>query len=185
MPKRKYLRKRKEKKTGTLRTVAFFVSLCLVFLIWSQKENLAHFSHLGYLGIFIVNFASSATLFFPLPGVATAFFGGAIWNPFLVGVVSGAGATLGETLGYLLGYGGRVAFSSWEKKKWFQKIEDYFHKGAFWTVFIFALIPFPLFDIIGLIAGTLNYSLWKFTMATLVGRCIRNIFIAWSGAKIL
>lgn len=163
----------------------FIVSLLLLLIIWSQRYNLAHLSQFGYLGIFIINFVSSATVLFPVPGVASVFVGGAIWNPVLVGLVSGIGAALGEMLGYLLGYGGRGLLKSWEKKRWFSKTQYYFHKRGFLTVFVFAMIPLPFFDVIGLLAGALNYPIWKFGAATLVGRVLRNFLIAWTGAKFL
>ena len=167
------------------RVIIFAVTAAFLILIWSKRGDLAHLSKLGYLGIFLINFISSATVLFPLPGVAAVFLGGAIWNPFWVGLSSGIGASLGELTGYLLGYGGRGLLKSWEKQKWVETVEHFFHRTGFMTTFIFSALPLPLFDIIGIIAGILNYPIWKFALATVLGRVLRNILIAWSGAKIL
>lgn len=161
------------------------LSILLILLIWSQRESLASFSRLGYVGIFLVNFVSSATVLFPLPGVASVFAGGGVWNPFLVGIFSGVGASLGELLGYLVGYGGSGLVKSWEKKKWVKIVKSFFAKNGFLTVFLFSAIPSPVFDIIGIIAGAVNYSIWKFALATLTARVARNILLAWIGAKLI
>jgi membrane protein DedA with SNARE-associated domain len=53
------------------------------------------------------------------------------------------------------------------------------------TTFAFSTLPLPVFDFIGIMAGVLDYPIWKFAAATLLGRIIRNFIIAWTGAKIL
>lgn len=161
------------------------VSILLILLIWSQRENLSSYSRWGYLGIFLINFVSSATVLFPLPGVAAVVAGGAVWNPFLVGLFSGIGASLGELFGYLVGYGGSGLVASWDKRKWVKTVKSFFAKSGFITIFIFSVIPFPLFDVIGIIAGAVNYPIWKFTLATLSGRVARNVLLAWMGAKLI
>lgn len=167
------------------RLVIFCITILLLLLIWSQHGRLSKLSKYGYLGLFIINFISSATVLVPFPGTASVFLGGAIWNPYLVGLISGIGASIGELFGYFVGYGGRGLTSQFEKNPWFAKVEQYFHKAGFMTTLVFSLLPLPIFDFIGVLAGALNYPIWKFTLATLIGRIIRNIFIAWSGAKII
>jgi len=170
----------------SIRIFIFIATLIIIGVLIKQHDRLDQLTELGYLGTFLINFIASSTVLFPLPGVVTVLFGGAIWNPILVGFFSGLGATLGEALGYFLGYGSRGFLKSYEKRtKWIGKVEEFFHKQGFITIFIFSLIPLPVFDIIGIIAGAFNYPLWKFALATLLGRVLRNILIAWSGAKIL
>lgn len=182
----KYDRKQGGKDQKLFRLVVFGITILLLFFLWQERGLLERFSKFGYLGIFLVNFISSASVFFPMPGVASVFVGGAIWNPIIVGLISGLGASLGEVFGYLVGYGGRSLLGSIEKENpWIKKIERIFQKMGFLTIFIFSILPMPLFDIIGLIAGGLNYPIWKFTMAVLCGRVIRNIIFAWTGAKFL
>lgn len=182
----KYKTKRKNNlPAGLNRILVLAISILLILLIWSQHGRLSKLSKYGYLGLFIINFISSATVFLPFPGTASVFLGGAIWNPYLVGLISGIGASIGELFGYFVGYGGRGLTSQFERNQWFTKVEEYFHKTGFMTTLVFSLLPLPIFDFIGVLAGALNYPIWKFTLATLIGRIIRNVFIAWSGAKII
>ena len=162
------------------------LTIFLILLIWTQKEVFRHLTKLGMLGLFFINLLSSASIFFPLPGVATVFLGGALWSPVLVGVVSGLGAALGELSGYFVGFGGRGIIGTLDyKKNWVIRIEGFFTQNGFVTTLIVALLPLPFFDFIGILAGTINYPMWKFFLATFLGRSIRDFIIAWTGARIL
>jgi len=185
--KKRIISKRiKTTRRPSFRIIVFLVTLALLSIIWFMGRDLLKVRHYGYLGILIVNFISNATVLLPLPGVVTVLWGGAIWNPVAVGIISGIGATLGEVFSYLVGYGGRGLTGQLEDKNhWLNRVEKLFHKTGFFAVLIFSSLPLPVFDIIGVVAGALNYPLWKFALATLVGRILRNIVIAWTGAKIL
>ncbi len=166
----------------------YFLILLLivsVYFLWSHKDVLPTSSRYGYIGIFTSNLLASSTVVIPLPGVVAVFLGGGLWNPVFVGIAAGLGATLGEIIGYLAGYGGKKIIKSLDKKSWLAHLSKFFQKNGFITILITSFIPFPFFDIIGIISGALSYSLWKFILATLVGRIFRDIIIAWSGAQIL
>jgi membrane protein DedA with SNARE-associated domain len=47
-----------------------------------------------------------------------------------------------------------------------------------------AFIPFP-FDVIGISAGIGNYDIKKFFVATLIGRVLRCMLIAYAGYKLI
>lgn len=161
------------------------ISALLLYIIFNYREELKNLSSYGYLGIFVVNFISSATILLPLPGTASVFIGGAVWDPILVGIFSGLGSAIGELFSYFLGYGGRGLVSGIEKKqKWVKKVEEHLQKNGFWTIFIFALLPLPFFDIIGILAGAANYPIWRFFSAMVLARCLRNILFALTGTKL-
>lgn len=188
--RRKYHRvKEQQKQThdGRMSRLAVLVlTVLMLFMIWWQRDMLEDYAKLGYLGIFVVNFLSSATVLLPLPGLATVILGGILWNPLLVGLVSGLGASMGEIFGYMVGYGGRGLLVKIERENhWLEKIEKAFSKHGFITAFIFSSLPFPVFDVIGMLAGALNYPIWKFFIATFLGRILRNTLFAWTGDKML
>lgn len=171
---------------SALRIIILTVTIILLILIWIFRSSLLYDSKLGLLGIFFINFFASASVVVPLPGIASVFLSGAILDPISVGLASGIGASLGELFGYFLGFGGRGLVKSMEdEKNWIENIEFFFNKAGFVTTFIFSALPVPIFDIIGILAGSLNYPIWKFFTATLLGRTLRNILIAWTGEKFL
>ena len=158
------------------RPAIFILTLLLLLALWSQRNSPLASTKFGYLGVFIVNFISSATVLLPLPGVASVFLAGSLWNPLLIGISAGLGATFGEFFAYLVGFGGRSFINKKiARHSSFEKIEYYFHKNGFITIVILAALPFPIFDIVGILAGTLNYPVWKFLLATAIGRVTRDI----------
>ena len=138
---------------------------------------------LGYLGAFLAGILSSATLFLPTPGFVAVFLLGALFDPLLVGLLAGIGAALGEMIGYVVGYGSDK-FIFEKKRKWkaiVDKVESYFNKYCpSLIIFIFAALPLP-FDIVGIICGSINYSVKKFFIATLAGKTLKYLIIAYAG----
>src|SRR5574341_591435 len=145
----------------------------------SASIDFQRFSAYGYLGVFIATLIGSATLFFPVPNVATVFVGGILFNPFGVALASGLGSTIGETVGYYFGVSGEPLVSN---SKWHGIITDWIRQYGGGAVFLFALIPNPLFDIVGLVSGFTHYPFFRFLMATFLGKTIRSLIIAYLGA---
>lgn len=170
-----------------LRIAVFAATMIFLLILWQNRKFLNQFEHLGYVGLFVINAVSNATIFLPLPSIAAVFIGGSIWNPLFVGVVSGIGNATGELVGFFLGFGSRGILDQLDGKKlqWLKRIEKWFKKSGFITIFIASLVPIPIFDVIGILAGTLNYPLWKFFLSVALGRILRNFIIAWTGAKII
>lgn len=162
------------------------VVISLLSLLWISRTDIKEYANLGYLGIFVINFISNATVIFPVPGAASVVVGGAFWNPLIVGLVSGLGAAFGELFAYFIGFGGRGLLKTQEKEnKWIKEVEKRFHHSGFLTTFVLSALPVPLFDIIGLIAGAMNYPVIRFFAATFLGRSLRNIILAVSGNRFL
>lgn len=146
------------------------------FILWSQDITVAW----GYLGIFLLSIAGNASILFPVPVFAIAFFAGAILNPWLVGIVSGVGAAIGELTGYVLGIGGREVIKS-RDRKWLSKAKKWSEsRGVFPVIILFAATPLP-FDVIGILCGVIKYDVRRFLFATAIGKIIVNTILAWAG----
>ena len=134
----------------------------------------------GYFGIFLVSLIESSTIVFPLGFAVVIFASGAVLNPFLVGLSAGLGAAIGEFTGYAIGLGGRKVI----EKKWknhIKKAEKLFQKyGGFLVIVLFAATPLPD-DVVGILGGTLRYPLKKFFIASLIGKIILNLALAYGG----
>jgi membrane protein YqaA with SNARE-associated domain len=139
--------------------------------------------HFSYLGIFIISGLANATIFVGIPGlsyVIIIFAIGLGLNPLLVGIFAGVGSATGELTGYFLGLGGEVAIEKYKEKtpKLIKKMMDFFKNIGFLFVMIVAALPFP-FDIIGIMSGIAKYDLKKFYLATIIGRVVRSLLIAY------
>ncbi|NIO21335.1 MAG: hypothetical protein GTN76_11515 [Candidatus Aenigmarchaeota archaeon] len=152
------------------------VSFISQFIAWAV--NLSEI--FGYPGIFLINLVGSASIIFPVPSFIVTFTFGGILNPWLVGLVAGVGAALGELVGYVIGKGGKKLIDKKHEKilarsrAWMEK------HGAFSIIVLFALTPLPD-DVIGIICGMINYDLKRFFLASLTGKIIMSLFIAWGG----
>lgn len=104
-------------------------------------------------------------------------------NPYLVGIVGGFGAAIGEMTGFALGYGSKKALS--EENKWVKKTGEWFEKYPAWFItWLFAFSPLP-FDVVGILAGSAGYDIKKFFLCTLGGKIPRMILIALFGATLI
>jgi uncharacterized membrane protein YdjX (TVP38/TMEM64 family) len=142
------------------------------------RNEIGALQELGYLGVFLTMAATSATLILPAPGLAFVFFLGKTMNPLLLGLVAGAGSTLGEITGYLAGYSGNGVVENTDAYK---RIEESVKKYGLIPIIVLAAIPNPLFDIAGFAAGALGIPMWKFLLATLFGKTIKTIAVAYAG----
>ncbi len=138
---------------------------------------------LGYLGIFLASLIGSATIFLPVPSFLIVTAAGTTMNPLAVGVVAGLGSAIGELVGYGIGRGIVYGKGKVTKKqhKYAKTVARWFSekKGPV-IIFLFALTPLPD-DIVGIVCGTIKYDLRKFFFATLAGKVILHVALAYAG----
>ena len=153
---------------------AICVSVIAMFLF----SRVGELRHLGYAGVFLISFLSSATIFLPLPGFAVVFAMGAFLNPVLIGIVAGVGSGIGEITGYLAGYAGHDAMM---RTPVFRKHKQDIEKYGPLAILALAFIPNPVFDLAGMAAGAIRMPLWKFVLATVAGKTLRFVLLAYAG----
>ncbi len=153
------------------------------WLFWSNQDFLfSLMERYGYFGIFLISLVESSTIIFPFGFAIIIFTSPTLFslNPLLVGLIAGLGAAVGEFTGYGLGLGGRKVIEK-KYKKDIEKVEKLFQRyGGFLVIVLFAATPLPD-DIVGLLGGTLRYPLKKFFIASLIGKIILNLALAYAG----
>ncbi len=171
----------KEKIKGTL-IVLITIAIIGAILLNINYIQLYNWKGLGYFGVFIVMLITSATVVFPIPGLAVATLAGPFANPILLGIFGGVGSALGELTGYMIGYGGREIIDG-KRIKEYNEIKNKLKKKNEDAIILFALAltPNPLFDVAGIAAGALKYPLWKFLLITTPGKIIKVILFAYLG----
>ena len=135
----------------------------------------------GYLGIFIVSFAGSASVIFPIPYTLVIFYAGStrMFDPLLIALSGGTGSGIGEILGYFLGYYGRAVLSD-ERKRKIDYIVKVFNRYGMVAVFIFALTPLPD-DLLFIPLGIMRYSFLRFFIPCLAGKILMCLILAYGG----
>lgn len=177
-----------EKGRGDLGGIAAMVISVLItalILIYNPATAIQRsIGDWGYLGVFLVMLVSSATIILPAPGLLAVFAAGGAYSPLLVGIAGGLGSALGELMGYLFGYGSRVLIVK-ERNPLHLRTKEWMERNGFLTLFVFAAIPNPLFDIAGIIAGSLGYPWPKFLLAVALGKIVKSVIFAYLGSIVL
>lgn len=142
---------------------------------WKEIERLGAY---GYPAVFFVSLIANAAFLLPAPGIALVFAAGGVLDPVAVGVVAGLGAAMGELTGYAVGLSGQTVF---EDRPLYWRIEGWMRKSGTFAIFVLALVPNPVFDVGGLIAGVLRMPAWRFVLGAWLGKSLRFVMIAYAG----
>lgn len=132
----------------------------------------------GYLGVFVLTLLSSATIVLPSPALGIVALAGRTLDPWLVGVLGGVAASLGEITGYVIGLGGSSLAA---RSRFYPRVEHWVRHWGMLTIFVLAIIPSPIFDLAGIAAGTMRMPFRKYFLACLCGKVLRFVGVAWVG----
>ncbi|HUS93785.1 MAG TPA: VTT domain-containing protein [Patescibacteria group bacterium] len=80
--------------------------------------------------------------------------------------------------GYFFGQNGRGFFAEWQL---YWRIEQRMRKSGTLVIFMLAVIPNPLFEIGGLVAGALRMPIWRFLLSVWLGKSLRFALLATFG----
>jgi membrane protein DedA with SNARE-associated domain len=169
----------------------------LILVIYPDiTDPVAGFS---YVGVFLTNLASTATFFFPVPGLTAAAQtliateGEKSSTPWLVGIAGGAGMAVGEITAYYGGYLGAelVRGREFGGPKRLRRVIERVVGGVNWlmkrwgmaTLFVLSAIPNPLFEVAGLTAGSVRMPFRRFLLSVTAGKVLRGILLAYYGAN--
>jgi membrane protein YqaA with SNARE-associated domain len=170
-----WLRKRIVPIAGLLFVIAIMAGILYININCPDRiEGLERF---GYAGAFVVSIIFNATLILPAGNMLVQMTLGttATLSPVLIGIAGGAGAAIGETTGYIAGRSGRGLI---KRSQMYGRVEGWVKKWGILTVFVFSIVPF-VFDLVGIAAGALRFSFWKFFLACMAGRIILYVTMVW------
>ena len=173
-----------QRNEGRLQFAIFAVALGLVvatsvaLLIVGGLANPDYWRRLGYAGVFLLSFVGSVSLVLPVPGIIAVCGTGGL-ELFLVGValLSGTGETLGEISGYAIGYGGRSVV---ERRRFFRRVRQWMEKRGGWLIFLVSVVPNPVFDIVGIAAGSVRFPFRRFLVVVWIGKTIKGLIVVHS-----
>lgn len=160
----------KLRKALEITFVVFIIGLSIaIFLL---KDKLQNISNISYVGLFLLCFLANSTVLLPAPSLMIAASCALIMNPILVAIVAALGSTLGELVGYAFG---TVAKDLSPKlQRVLDKVTSKIHNQTL-LVFIFAVLPLPFFDIVGIYSGGTRMHLLKFFVVCFAGKLIKML----------
>ena len=130
----------------------------------------------GYLGAFLINGVSSATIFFPAPGTAIIMIMAQDFNFIWLGIAAGVGGALGSITSYVVGRLGARAVQ-----------HGRLYRVACWAMrrfgglilFVFTIIPFLPMDGAGILAGATRYSVRRFYIYVGIASVIKMVALLY------
>ncbi|MEM4267314.1 MAG: DedA family protein [Candidatus Woesearchaeota archaeon] len=148
-------------------------------------------SSMGYFGVFLLMTLES--MIAPVPSEAVMPFAGFLvaqgrFNIYLVILASSFGSIVGSLLSYFIGYKGRVLLMKYGhllllRAKDLKIAEKWFSKHGEKTIFVCRFIP-VIRHLISVPAGTAKMNLLRFSIYTLLGATIWNVFLLFLGIKL-
>lgn len=162
--------------------LGMLLSICvaLLFLIFAPELN--EYAVVGYIGVFLACAAANASVFVPASSTVIVMSAACVLSPLWCGVLGGLGAAAGEQVSYWFGRSGKVFVKDVAAVR---KIEEKMQKSAFWVIFLFALIPNPVFDIAGAAAGLSRVGWVRYTCACILGKVPKMIAFAFWGVLLM
>lgn len=164
--------------------VAIIAMVAIPIVLVTKGFDVESIATYGYVGVFVATFLSSTTIFFPAPGVAVVMVAAGLFNPNWVALVACLGGALGEFTSYLVGYAGMMVIDL-KRSQRYKRAEKWMSRYGVVTIFLFALFPFLIFDLVGIAAGSLRFPFSKFMLATIAGRLPRSFMEAYLGWAIV
>jgi membrane protein DedA with SNARE-associated domain len=176
------------------------LALLYVSLDAGQEATQSWFGKFGYAGVFLANFAGTATLFVPVPaltaaGQALVVSSSQSLSPFWVGVAGGLGMAAGEITAYVGGMAASIIAREEEIKapgrlqplidKITRRVSWLMAKFGFLTLYALSAIPNFFFEFAGLTAGATRYPFAWFMTAVVSGKITRGLLLAYVGNDVV
>ncbi len=159
-----------------LSIVVIFVVIGITFWLTGRFDV----DSVGLAGVWFFSFIAAASIFVPVPGLAAVCVAASPavgLNPILVGIVAGSAEALGEMSGYLAGMGGRSLF---EKNRFYPRFRELLVRRGGLILFVASIIPNPLFDVVGIAAGSTLYPVKRFLVILFFSKSIKSTGIAYA-----
>lgn len=166
--------------TVAILVIAFAATIVLLFDAERRAQMEAMIaSPTGLVVLFFLSLLSNATLLLPVPGLALTMLAATVADPLAVGLVAGSGQAIGEMTGYLAGYSGQELIDASPR---YARLVNWMRRYGALTIFVLALIPNPIFDIAGVIAGALRMPWWLYLVSAGTGKIIKNVALAYGAS---
>ena len=175
----RWFSKTSDLKIQLVALVLGILAVSLVFVIWMFVGGLSNsdwWKALGYPGVFFLSLLASGGMVFPIPSLAaTCGAAGLDLNLVIVGVLAGLGETLGELVGYSIGFGGQSVV---QRRRIYKRARTWMIRWGIGVLLILSIIPNPIFDFVAIAAGALRYPMKRFLVTVWVGKTLKGLIIA-------
>lgn len=171
------------------------IGLCVAGVYYRDSlMNTTYVTRFGLLGVLVVAFIAGSTfsvtaipvpywvVVFTLPGLMSAQWGW--WSAIWVGLVSALGASLGQLITFMIGYGGRGLSEKLTSKinsRFYDRAMNWAQRHGSWAVFLMSAMVNPLHLPMTIAIATLRYPPHKFFIFCFLGVAVKSLVIAFCG----
>lgn len=168
-------------------------SLWLVF----NWEYVEHLQNQGLFGLFIISLFAGSPIPIPTPSMILTFTMGSLFNPVLVGFVSGLGNGIGTALIYWSGRGGLEFFKSFavpgEDGEPTSRIGRFFKRlkipqllnrargRVLLSLFLLSLYPNPVLTPMIMSMGASRFKFNRFFITVCAGKTVQSMILSYLG----
>lgn len=139
------------------------------------REQIRELAALGYAGLFLSCALSNISILIPSSATLIVLAAASTLNPLLCVLCGGLGTSFGEQASYLCGRIGTAAAQPVTEQG--RRIADHIARHGTLTVFLFAFVPLPVFDLAGLAAGAARMPWLRYTAAAAAGKTLKFLAV--------
>ena len=185
---------RREIYLGVLAIVAT-IALCVAAIYYKDAlMGMAYMAGYSLLGVLIIAFIAGSIVsitavpvpyilvVLTLPSVLAPQWG--ILAPVWIGIISALGASLGQLLTFMIGYGSRGLSERVTTKfnnRFYTRAMDWAQRHGSVAVFAMSAILNPIHLPMTIAIATLRYPPHKFFLFSFLGNMVKSLFIAFCG----
>ena len=161
--------------------VGLILVLCLMATAWLFRRTIDALQVAGYPGVFLLNFIGAVALVLPVPGLISTCALSVALNPFVLGCLSGVAETLGEWSGYVIGLGGHTFLDRFPRCRLMRRVlARWMRRRGTLLLLLFSVVPNPVFDLVGIAAGTVQYPFRRFMAVVFVGKVAKGLMVSYT-----
>ena len=160
--------------------ISLAITITVGVLIIEHRDFVDQMARWGYVGAFLINIAAAGTFLLPGFSAVLSFTLGGVLNPAIVGAVAGAGEAIGASGVYFMGYGGGGLFGD-RNSRMYSRFSNAVERHGSKAVFVLATLITPFYYPFAMFMGMIRFGWVRFFLATLAGRTIKNMILAYLG----
>lgn len=162
-------------KLSLIIIIAFSILMCIAGSFFREHKITSAF------GVMLACFISNSSVLLPSASLLNIVKAATLVNPFIIGIAGGIGCAGGEIVSYIFGNIAGKRLSNNKFKRILSIIEPCFFKHPYLLIFTFSALPFPIFDLVGILAGTYKLDIKKYFLVCLLGKTVKCCLFALIG----
>ena len=154
-----------------------WLSILIAVVMTLFRETVTQLGNWGYVGAFVINGISSASVVLPAPGGAIVLLMAPDYNPLVLGIAAGVGGALGSLTAYLVGAHARPALQG---RRFYMRAHRLMHRFGSVFLILSTLMPISPGDFVGVLAGATRYPVSRYLVYITIASVIKMTVMVYA-----